>query len=327
MAAAAPLPPSTSRAGAKGKLKRGASDLIDPLFYNQLLNELRQHQDAGTAYFGSFVYEPRNVPASLLLPSGSPIFQLEDQTLSSQPGKNATVFDRVASAKIDKDSAVVKLLTEPPESVRSRVASQSPAGRSLQRAGSGFKSPPVTGKPSDLKPAVEAVTFIEKAKAHYGGEFYCGDWQAVTDDFSKQVESSSIPCGLSSRRLGSVNTVILGSTYFSSGTKSTEADTHSKRTSRAPSQYLSVFVLLRLQRGRVEGAAVRAADPARCAVGARGPAEHALLGGGGHAGACGPLHPRQLLDGRCQVPAGTVRGGGHCGHPLPSKSATALLVL
>ncbi|GAQ82642.1 hypothetical protein KFL_001180210 [Klebsormidium nitens] len=176
MAAASPLPPSASRPIAKSKLKRGASDLIDPLFYNHLLDELRQHQDAGTAYYGSFLYEPQPVPASLLLPSGTPIFQSEDHTSLPQAGKNAAVFERVASAKVNKDSAGVKLLTEPPESVRSRVLSQSPAGRPLQRAGSGFRSPPVTGKPSDLKPAVEAVTFIEKAKSHYGGSS-AGGWK------------------------------------------------------------------------------------------------------------------------------------------------------
>lgn len=172
MAAASPLP-STSRPIAKGKLKRAAvSDFIDPLYYNQLLDELRKHQDAGSAYYGSFVYEQQSVPASQLLPSGTPLFQSKNQTPLSQLGaKNAVVFERVASATVDKDSSALKLLTEPPESVRSRVLAQySSAGKTPQRTGSGFKSPPVTGSPSDLKPAVEAVKFIEKAKAHYGGE-------------------------------------------------------------------------------------------------------------------------------------------------------------
>jgi hypothetical protein len=173
MAAVSPLPPSSSKAAGRGKQRRTVSESIDPLYYNQLLDEMRQQQDAGSAYFGNFVYEPRGVPASLLLPSGTPIFQPNTPLPFSQSGpalvvNHALVFERVAS-EVEKDSAAVRFLMEPPATVRPGNLATNPSSAG-KRTGTPFKSPAVTGEPADLKPAVDAVKFIEKAKAHYSSK-------------------------------------------------------------------------------------------------------------------------------------------------------------
>lgn len=183
MAAVSPLPPSSSKAAVRGKQRRTVSESLDPLYYNQLLDELRQQQDAGSAYFGNFVYEPRGVPASLLLPSGTPIFQPNTPLPFSQSGpalvgNHALVFERVASAEVEKDSAAVRFLMEPPATVRPGTLATNPSSAG-KRTGTPFKSPAVTGEPADLKPAVDAVKFIEKAKAHYSSKCAASGFRCV----------------------------------------------------------------------------------------------------------------------------------------------------